>query len=443
MSSAAPAKDHVVDTVTGTGRAAFNPKVVFGLLMFGAAAFFAMLYFIGSGNTGRDINDGQAHAAGKGLTGYAALAGILEEEGYEVSLSRSQNGLNDDGLLVLTPPAYADAEDITAILNDRRYIGPTMVILPKWMAFQVPAFFGSEAEDGWVQLVGSDTPQWTGELEGEFALEVENSVENTKKLVTWQGLGLAGKLPDSRHLSATDSAIVPLVLGQSGEAFAGFTDDDGYYPMLSEAVGIDAGDGEYLDQDKWPVIFVIEPDLMNNYGFADRNRANFAVELVSLSMQRDFLPVTFDLTLNGLGQSENLLTLAFRPPFLAATLCLILALIVIAWRAFRRFGPPVAEGRSIAFGKARLVKNSAGFIQRSKRLHLLSGPYSDMIRARLGKALSLRHIDDETIDAALARRRPDAPSFSRLAADLRNASSPQEILRAAAALKSIERMLIK
>ncbi|GAA4642902.1 hypothetical protein GCM10023115_08620 [Pontixanthobacter gangjinensis] len=443
MSSAASTSSHVTDTVTGTSRAAFNPKVVFSLLLFGAAAFFATLYFIGSGNTGEDINDGQAHAAGKGLNGFAALAAMLEAEGYDVSLSRSKGALDDGGLLILTPPSHAEAEEITAVLNDRRYVGPTMVILPKWAAFQLPAIFGGEAKDGWVQIIGSQRPKWTDDLEQEYSLTVESANENPNALITWQGLGMAGRLPDSRHLSASDSALFPLVVGRSGEAFAGYIDDDVYYPLLSEASGIDADNGEHLDQNKWPVMFVIEPDLMNNFGFADRGRAELAVELVSLSMQRNNLPVTFDLTLNGLGQSENLLTLAFTPPFLAATLCLILALIVIAWRAFHRFGPPVAEGRSIAFGKARLVKNSAGFIQRSKRLHLLSGPYTDMMRARLGKALALRHIDDEAIDIALARRINDAPSFTQRAADLRNAKSPHDILRAAAALKSIERMLTK
>ncbi|MGB7408735.1 MAG: DUF4350 domain-containing protein, partial [Pontixanthobacter sp.] len=152
-------------------------------------------------------------------------------------------------------------------------------------------------------------------------------------------------------------------------------------------------------------------------------------------------PVVFDLTLNGLGAQQNLLTLAFRPPFLAATLCLILALLVVAWRAFRRFGPPVAQGRAIAFGKNQLVANSAGFIQRSKRFHLLSGPYADMLEKRIAKLLGLRAVDPVRMDSALAARAPDSPRYSAAVAELRDARQPKDIIRAAAALKSIERKL--
>ncbi|MFZ1741432.1 MAG: DUF4350 domain-containing protein [Pontixanthobacter sp.] len=431
------------DTVTGTGRSAFNPKVVLGMLLFGAITFFAMLYFIGSGRTGGDVNDGQAHGAGKGLNGFAALAAMLEEEGHDVALSRSPSGLDNEGLLILTPPTYADAEEITAILDKRRYIGPTMLIMPKWLAFQLPATIGGKTGEGWVKLTASIKPEWADDLGKTFTTEITSHGEEGKAKPFWQGLGFSGQLPDSRHLSATDTGLVPLVKGPPGQAFAGYVDDDGYYPLLAETAGIDPGNEDNLDQAKWPIIIVIEPDLANNYGFAAPARADLALELASMAMQYDDLPVTFDLTLNGLGQSQNLLTLAFTPPFLAATLCLILALIVIAWRAFRRFGPPVAEGRSIAFGKAILIKNSAGFIQRSKRLHLLSGPYAEIMRARLGKALALRHTDDEAIDAALSRRLPNAPSFAQLAANLRQAKSRHDILRAAAALKSIERMLTK
>ncbi|MDN3646476.1 DUF4350 domain-containing protein [Pontixanthobacter aestiaquae] len=420
----------------------FNPKVVLALVLFGALAFLATLYFIGTGNTGGDTNDGSAHGAGKGLTGYAALAGMLEAQGHDVTLSRSQGSLDTDGLLVLTPPVTADPEEVTKAIQDRRYIGPTLVILPKWLAFQAQGGgFGSDVKDGWVRLYESITPDWAEELD--FPLKPELGPENSG----WVGLGQTGTLPDPEQVMGAPAgemtAIVPLVRTRDGLTLAGYAVDDGYYPVLADAAGVNAGDSDYLETDKWGVIFVIEPDLMNNYGFADRARGDLAYSLVTLAMEGEDLPVTFDLTFNGFGSSKNLLTLAFTAPFLAATLCLILALFVVGWRAFRRFGPPMAEGRSIAFGKARLIKNSAGFIQRSKRLHLLSGPYADMTRDRVTKLLALRKPDDETLDAAVSKRAPDAPQFSSSVEALRAAKSPNEILRTAAALKAIERMLSK
>lgn len=432
-----------------TRSAPFNPRVVLALVLFGALSFLATLYFIASGQTGRDINNGDAHAASNGLNGYAAFARYLEEEGHEVTLSRNQGNHDDYALLVLTPELMSDAEDIDAILNERTYLGPTLVILPKWIAFDLSRIPGSDAKDGWVTLAGIQTPEWPGELEDGRALSVKARGKDNvgfgqdkirKPGPRWNGLNYSGALP-TPATQFEDEALTPLITGQSGGVLAGFVLDDGYYPLLEQQAGINRAEEDTMDKGKWPVVFVVEPDLANNYGFANRDNAEAMHELVDLLSDNGDLPVVFDLTLNGLGTSKNLLTLAFTPPFLAATLCLIIAMLVVGWRAFRRFGPPLAEGPAIAFGKERLVRNSAGFIQRSKRLHLLSGPYADMIEQRIGKALRLRHVDSTAIDAALHRRLPDAPDYTASIAALRNARSPREMLGAANTLRSIERML--
>ncbi|WP_424769872.1 DUF4350 domain-containing protein [Pontixanthobacter sp.] len=439
----------------GTAPRPFDPKVVFGVLLFGAIAFVAALYFIGTGQTNSGTNDGAAHGAGKGLNGYAAIARLLEEDGHSVTLSRSQAKLKDTGLLILTPPAFADAQDITSTLNGRRYTGPTLVILPKWFASQTRPSLTGAAQDGWVALAGVSTPGWIAELERPFAMSAVIS-DMSREQIQWAGLGKTGRLPvPDKTMSLRGGDVRPLVTNPNGDALAGYVqdgarpaaaepefDDDGYRIDRDDNAGYDdAAFGGQYHGGKWPVIFVAEPDLFNNYGFADLARADLAHQIIHLAMGEEDLPIIFDLTLNGLGTSENLLTLAFTPPFLAATLCLALAMMIIAWRAFRRFGPPVAEGRAIALGKARLVHNSAGLIQRSQRLHLLKGPYASMIRERIVVALALRAPDDAAIDRALAKRMPEARSFSQCSADLRSARNPQELLRAAAALKSLEKRL--
>ena len=186
-----------------------------------------------------------------------------------------------------------------------------------------------------------------------------------------------------------------------------------------------------------------EPDLFNNWGLADRNRALLAARVVDLAREGEDLPIVFDLTLAGLGGQRNLLSLAFDPPFLAATLCLILGLFVIGWRAFGRFGPPVTEGRALAFGKTQLAANAAGFLRRSGRLHLLGPPYAAMIGRRLAAIAGLRGSDPQAIDAVLARRAPGAPLFSTLAARLESARGATETLRSAHALHMLERTLRK
>lgn len=424
---------------TGT----FDPRVVLGMLLFGALAFLATLWFISVGETGRGDNDGGGHAAARGLNGYAALAQLIEDDGIAVTLARNTGRHSTDGLLILTPPSFADGEEIQAIIESRRYVGPTLVILPKWYASEVPARLSGKAKKGWVMLGGSGAPQWLAQLTEPYALEADVG-ELKGAAPHWNGLGYAGKLPDPEQaMHFTSGGLVPLVTDRDGRTLAGYLSDDGYYPLLDDAAGRTSGDPDQLDSDKWGVIFVAEPDLFDNWGMADRERADLARDLVWLAMEGEELDVTFDLTLNGIGQTRNLLTLAFTPPFLAATLCLILAMLVVAWRAFRRFGPPVAEGRAIAFGKARLVANSAGFVQRTGRLYLLAAPFAALVASRIAGLLRLRSADDHAIDEALHRRQPDAASFSAAAAQMRAARTRTELLRAARALKDIERNLTR
>lgn len=424
------------------GPQAFSPKVVLGLLLFGALAFFAMLYFIGTGQTDSGANNGAAHAASRGLTGYAALADVLEAQGREVALSRNPGALDDEALLILTPPQWADGEEIAAIIDNRRYVGPTLLILPKWNAMRLPPSVPG-AKKGWVALGDASGPAWLDDFENELDMKSEiASLEGGG--VDWQGLGANGSVPDRTKVQGLiGGMLVTTVEDREGRTLVGYLDDGGCYPVLDAAVGVVSPDSDDCDTDRWNLTIAAEPDLFNNYGMADRDRALLAARIVELAREDQDLAVVFDLTLNGLGKTRNLLTLAFAPPFLAATLCLLIAMLVAAWRAFRRFGPPLAEARAIAFGKHRLVANSAGFIQRARRLHLLAEPYAALVARRLAAALGLKHPDEAAIDAALARRVPDAPSFAERAAALRDARRPSEILRAAHALRSIERMLTR
>lgn len=410
-----------------TSQNPFSLRAVLALVVIGFLAFIALLYFIGTGNTGRQSNDGRAHAASVGLNGFAGLVKLLEAEGVEVTTSRSPSGLESYGLVVLTPPPYADPEEISEILLDRQYRGPTLVILPKWYASgfpdRLPDEIKDEVKEGWVQLLGASKVTWTSDLSQPYDFDV--GLDETDAPFRWEGLDLAGELPTqqlafSRNLVDKDALV---------------SDEDGG-ALAIDVVGRE--DSEFYDN-AHGAVFIIEPDLVNNYGLADANRAALALELVRYAGYYDEnMAVTFDLTLNGFGGSTNLLTLAFRPPFLAATLCLILALLVIGWRAFRRFGPPAAEGPAIAFGKHRLIANGAGLILRAKRLRLLAEPYVAITQARLSKALGLGHAEPAEIDAALARRLPDERPFTHRAADMRSARSDAEILRAARALKELE-----
>jgi len=426
------------------GSGPFDIRAVLALVAVGSAVFVALLWMVGAGLASGPVNDGGAHGGGKGLNGYAGIAQLLEADGYEVHRSQNEGALREGGLLVLTPPAEASKRDLAKIVNDRRYRGPTLLILPKWLSTPVSESMGIPgAKKGWVILGNPHKPAWADELPGVGPLQIAFGNSAADHQPGWRGLGRAGTLPkDDTVMSMGSSRLVALVRDENWQMLAGYR-ADGSYPWLQEAAGMPVTEEE---DSPYPLVIVSEPDLLNNYGMADRARARLALALVQAAMGEHRLPVIFDLTLNGHVRSANLLTLAFTPPFLAATLCLLLAALVAGWRAFIRFGPPRLAGRAIAFGKRALVSNAAGLIRRTRRLHLLGRPYADRARERMARVLALPRLPDNAameaaIDRALAARldRPDA--FSAAAARLRAARRPHELVKAAQDLHTLERTL--
>jgi hypothetical protein len=433
----------------------FSPRVVLGMVLFGAFAFVALLWMIGSGMADRDPDAAGGHAGGKGLNGYSALAKFMDKRGWEVSQARSRGALKQSGVLVLTPLHWTEPEEIEAAVKLHRQAGPTVVIMPKWQTVTLPRRTVM-VKEGWVALLAASLPEWPG-FHDEIGIELKPMQGGG-----WTGGGLPGTLPRPDEVISGVSVnqdddgegawpLVPLVVGeQDGRMLAGYIADANGYPGLE---GIAQGEIPQWDDDvegdgSYPLIFVFEPDLLNNYGFAQNSNALLAEVLLRAALDGEERKLIFDLTLPGYGRSENLLTLAFTPPFLAATLCLLLAAAVLLWRAMNRFGPPLATGRNIAFGKAALVANAAGLVRRARRLHLVGPPYADAARERLVRALALPHRLDpreaETaIDRALAARDPDAQSFSDASAAMRAARRPADLLRAAQTLHSLERILTR
>jgi hypothetical protein len=409
--------------------AAFSRGGALALIGGGFLLFLALIWLIGSGEGLDGGNNGEAHAASKGLNGYAGLVRLAEANGYDVTRSRSPAGLETEGLLVLTPPADTDPSDLGKLLVKREQIGPTLVILPKWTAMRPPQILPQEARDkfkpGWVILGDAYAADWPTILPAPYGFTHILEKPDQGQPSRWSGLGVTGTLPTARLLHATGKpGHETLVSDASGRVLA------------MRVVGEEGT--EYYDSAHW-TLFIAEPDLANNYGLADRQRAALAMALVdAATYDGDIDQVTFDLTLNGFGASENLLTLAFRPPFLAATLCLLLALLIVGWRAFKRFGGAAAEGGpGIAFGKERLIANGAGLILRARRFHLLGAPYAALSARRLAERLGLARPDMAAIDEALARRLPNEEPFSRRAARLEAADKPTDILAAAQALDDL------
>jgi hypothetical protein len=441
---------------------AFNRGTVLGLVVFGFAAFLAMLYFISTGDTG-DRSRGEAHAAADGLNGYSGLVRLLELEDWDVTISRERSELDTTGLLVVSPPTFADPEAIGELLEERRYTGPTMIILPKWFTTgfpnDIPPEIEDAIEDDWVRLFGVRKPNWAADLPAPFAIEIEqlgthttegviplgaimdeaiegdeesadeasgDSVVQPTEPAQWAGLELRGVLPTKSTLYAVaNSDHRALILDEQGGALA---------------IELDTANSEIAPDEyySYPIYVIVEPDLANNMGLSDPVRAEATLRLFDQATSEYDEPIIFDVTLNGLGASTNLLTLAFRPPFLAATLCLLFAMLIIGWRSFNRFGPAAAAGPKIAFGKHRLVANGADLIVRARRMSLLTEPYAALSARRLAHRLGISSQDPQALDAALAGRLNQPNLFSMHKQALIQAGSAKDIVSAARALRQLE-----
>jgi len=485
--------------MSGSRSNPFSPRVALALVLGGALAFIALLWAVGSGMADPEPQPSGAHVAGKGLVGYAALSDYLKARGFEVSQTRAHGPLRRGGLLVLTPLHQTKAEELTRAINEHRQFGPTLLIMPKWIAAPLPATASAinpKVKPGFVQLAFPMLPKWEG-FHDEVTIAL-GPVPGTGESRMWLGMDQTAPLANPELVvSGKGRTLVPLVTaGSDRRMLAGYF-SDGEYPGLesyalagpapAEGADDDSDTGPVADtpaeddpsavtvdpdptQDeatgdqtvpvvvaspatkvvvqRYPVIVVFDPDLLNNYGFARRENALLAEALVRGALDGEGNQVVFDLTLAGYGRSESLLELAFTPPFLAATLCLLLAAAVALWRAYHRFGPPLLAARSIAFGKRALIGNAAGLVRRAKRLHLLGVPYADAARERLVKALALpARLDAEAaeaaIDRALQARTGATDAFSTAAAALRSARRPRDMLRAAQTLNSLERTLLQ
>ncbi|WP_421851970.1 DUF4350 domain-containing protein [Novosphingobium sp.] len=427
----------------------FSKGTSLGIVLIGALAFIAVLYWLGTG--GGATNNGGGHAAGRGLNGYAALAAMIEADGVTVRRARSKDALKQPGLLVLTPPAEAKGGDIAEIVEARRTIGPTLVVTPKWRAFQDIA--NPASKRGWTQLDGTAPPEWRGYHDDLGVGFIKGAAHG------WQGAGAMsasrGRLPDDRTVQAgTGPGLESLIETPDAAILAGYLTADGSNAVLEQWIGMERHPGSDPDEadannsftSSFPVVLVFEPDLLDNWGLADKQTGLMARRLVYAAAGGKPESVTFDLTLNGLGASRNLLTLAFEPPFLAATLCFFMALFAAGWRSFNRFGPARAAGREIPLGKTMLVRNTAGLIRLARRLRLIAAPYADASRERLVLALGLPRgrppaETEAAIDRLQARLDRPGPRYSELAARLRAARRSTDVVQRAAALQRLERDL--
>ena len=379
---------------------AFSRKTMLLVVGIGVVAFLAMLVLGAYAPDLRSGKNGGAHALSNASVGYSGIVKLAEATGRYPEILRSEDMLESEDLVVVTPES--GAADMGKIL-ERRGPRTTLIVLPKWWTMP------DKKRPGWVNITGLMYP---GGPQGVLAPEYKFSIVRVKE----KGTPLRAVHPTvgedfgfvAPEVTQTISGkkIEPVVVDQKGRIVLAKATDRNLYILA-------------------------DPDLLNNHGMTDAKQAAAALSMLDFMNSTDAEAILFDVTANGLGHSRSPLKLAFDPPFLAVTMVIFVAMLLAGWQALVRFGEPRRPERAIAFGKAALVDNSASLIRKAGREAHLAPRYVEIIRER---AASLFHLPsslrgaelDERLDALSADTK-----FSELAATVESARKRDELLHAA------------
>jgi hypothetical protein len=394
----------------------FSPVVGFAMVGVGALSLLFYLLFSAYAPDYSGEGDTRTNAVSRSAVGFAGLVRFLRLQGVPVLISR---GLDEEefakaSLVILTPGMDNTAAEIREVTD----LEPKLIVLPKWLASPDPL------RAGWVRNVG---------LVSEDRISERLLGSDDGPVTIGQAVG-ANPVTLSMGFDGTTMRPAPLESLQtiSGVAWTGYVTDQQGRTVLARMEGTET----YVLSD---------PDLMNTHGLKDLATARVAAAIIE-SIRVGDGPVIFDLTLAGYRRSPNPLRLAFEPPMLGATLCALLAALLMGVHAAVRFGSPVESGRSLALGKQALADNSAALIAMAGREHRIVPRYAAAIRRRVARIVGVPpDTRDEELNALLERlrRRNDtAQPIASLLAEAGRAEDASDALRVARKLYRWRRDMI-
>ncbi|MCE9522198.1 MAG: DUF4350 domain-containing protein [Alphaproteobacteria bacterium] len=393
----------------------FSPKVAIALFLVGVFSFAAFITLSTFAPDFADGDDAGAHALSRSAIGYAAAVKLARARGAVVTVTRTSSAAATGPLVVLTPPSKLMATDIEKLADWR-----ALVVLPKYLP--IPDF----THTGWVGATFSMSEDAVAEILADIApgAKVARAKGTASPILTYDGV-------EAEKINA-DAALRPGAITELQTVTA-----KDLIPVLKTADGRIVL-GVIRFQDKPDTYVLTEPDLLNTQGLAeiDTARAGMAI-LDALRAPSD--PIAFDVTLHGFERTRSLLRLAFEPPLLAATLSLLMAAALLAWRAATRAGPAAAPARAIALGKRTLADNSAALFRLARREHTMARRYAAFTATTVAEKLGVWRGENEETIAELDRigaTRGVTEKFSDLAAEASAAQSGADATTAARKLHS-------
>ncbi|MBI1210365.1 MAG: hypothetical protein GC190_02795 [Alphaproteobacteria bacterium] len=396
-------------TQRGNTGGAFSTRIIIALLIVGVFSFSSFITLSTFAPDIRRGDNGEAHALSRSAIGFAGAVELMRSLGTDVSVSRKPGGNEQADLVVLTPGAELTREQLNRLGGLT-----TLVVLSKWATYPV------REHPGWVARASTMANSRVVEPISAFAPNVKISRAAKPSRINLRVGGTfytAGEIDELQTLSG--DGLDPIVTAPGGGI------------ILARVA-------------KQTAVYVLaDPDFLNTQGVANFNTARAGMAIVDLL--RDDGAVVFDVTLNGLETGRSLLRVALTPPLLGATLALLAAGALLAWRAAMLSGPRARQERAIALGKKALAENSAALIHIAGREYTMGGRYAALLAAAAAEKIGAARTESAETFAMLDRvgaMQGMSTSYSALAAQAANAHTAAEVVAASRQLNAwIEEML--
>lgn len=392
----------------------FNPKVVYGLIVLGIAAFGAIIWVMAYGAPQRQQQElSRAQMLSPAAVGFRGLVELTGQVRHAYTVS-STTDLDFADLLVLAVDENSRMEDINWV-RQRRADRATLIILPKWRTI-------ANLRNGqWVSTVGPGAGHGVATRLG-YSLNISRN-----------------PAPGARATGANLLEGMDFPIPAVPQVIAG----DRLIPLLT----LPDGGGTILAQiEGRPHYILADPDLLNNHGIREPARARAALALLDALNATGAESINFATFAEVAAPKDpaSLLRVLIEPPFLAMTLALILAALLAGFHGAIRFGQPRREERTIALGKAALVENSAGLIRLARREVHMSTAYAELIQQETARAVGApAGLSGDALDEYLDRLTRSGPTFSELAANLVRTRDRQSMAAAARALFQWKKDIIR
>ncbi len=389
----------------------FSPRLVAGLVLGGAVAFLGFLFLVAYAPQLKIRGGNGVSPMSKSAVGFYGLYRLSETTGRITQLAQSKDRWANTGFMIVTIDTETDVAKLKELVATRRGIEgtKTLYILPKWVVGPMPG------KSRWVQQFGT--------LDAEFSRDILDVFGRIKFA---EGKAVPGGRV--RGVPFDEMAGVDVPLPRQPHFIV-----SGMQPLLVDSAGRTLLGRTELNNDSADYILA-DPDLLSNMALKTPEGARNALAIIDALRADSDDSVEFDMVLNGVDH-RNLLQLMFEPPFLALTLAVLAAALLVGIHAFGRFGPAIPEPRAIPFGKRALADNAAILLARAGAVRRLGDRYVMMVRDHVATALGASAMEPELLERWLARL-PGAkgPDFGILAAAARNAKDSEGMRAAAQAL---------